>query len=67
MWKDGRNILSIEIIGCDSGDWTVVILNGDVYYSGHNIPISVWCNLIRNVGVTVLNKTISDDEMEEIS
>jgi len=57
---------TIELIGCESGDWYVLKVDGKVYCEGHDVPHHTWLALVCEIGnVTVRNKTISDEEMEK--
>lgn len=40
----------IRLITNESGDWEVLLLNGNVYEEGHDIPTYTWINLIRDLG-----------------
>ena len=59
--------MHIEHISNESGDWVVLKLNGEEFYSGHSIPDFVWMDLITKIAPNILTdaKEISDEEMEE--
>jgi len=54
----------IELITCDSGDWSVLKMNNVVEYEGHSISDFEWVELIRNLGFKVEEKEISNEDME---
>ena len=54
----------IELISCDSGDWEVLKVNGEVYNDGHSTPVHVWINLLSELGNAITTKTISDENMK---
>ena len=56
----------IELIICESGDWSVLRMNlGEDFHSeGHSIPDSTWINLIEKLGFKIDKKYISDEDME---
>ena len=54
---------TIRLIENESGDWKVLLLNGEVYEKGHDIPIHVWMNLIQDLGHKVSMDEVTDREM----
>lgn len=54
----------VEIFTNESGDWTIVKLNGEVFEEGHSIPTHRWLALIKEIGNEVSEKEISDEDME---
>jgi len=56
----------IELINCESGDWEVLRMNlGEDYkYEGHSIPDFAWIKILKKLGFTVIEKSISDEDME---
>jgi hypothetical protein len=54
----------IELIKCDSGDWSVLRVNSKEECSGHEIPDIVWLELLENIGYETVVKWISDEDME---
>ena len=56
---------NIEFVTCERGDWEVLKLNGEVFDAGHSIPPFKWIDLLRELGFTVEEKEISDEDMEE--
>lgn len=57
--------MKIEYISSSDGEWYVVKLDGEVYYSGHSVPDWVWLKLLsEQKGVKVLGKEISWEQME---
>ena len=57
----GNTICSITN---ESGDWEVLLLNGEIYYEGHSIPTFIWLNLITELGHVVNTRELADEEME---
>lgn len=55
---------TIKLFTNESGDWEVLLLNGEIYYEGHNIPTCTWLNLVRELGYVVNTRELTDDEME---
>lgn len=57
----------IELITCESGDWSALRINcgDDFNYEGHSIPDDVWIDLLKELGFEVERKWVSDEEMEE--
>ena len=57
----------IELITCESGDWSVLRVNfGENFeYQGHNIPDFKWVELLELLEYEVDCKEISDEDMEE--
>lgn len=56
---------TIELITNESGDWSVLKINGKVYYEGHSIPDDIWLKVINQLGAEISSMEISDDDMEE--
>lgn len=59
--------MHIEHIVNESGDWVVLKLDGEEFYSGHSIPDFVWMDLITKIAPNILTDEweISDKDMEE--
>lgn len=55
----------VDIIDCDSGDWTVIKVDGEILSEGHSISVWDVCDLIERLGHTVKRTNISDSDMEE--
>ena len=55
---------TIKLFTNESGDWEVLLLNGEIYYEGHNIPTFIWLELICELGYEVSTKDLTDEEME---
>ena len=55
---------TINLVTNESGDWEVLLLNGEIYYEGHNIPTFIWLNLVHELGHVVSTKDLTDEEME---
>lgn len=54
---------TIRLISNESGDWEVLLLNGEVYEEGHDIPTHTWMNLIHDLGHEVSIEDVTDEEM----
>ena len=54
--------MNIKITTCDSGDWTIVEINGEEVESGHSID---WVEFIKEFfNAHIVEECISDEEME---
>ncbi len=56
--------MKIELITCESGDWEVLKVDGEVRYEGHSIKIYECLELLEELGCDIFEKEISDDDME---
>ena len=56
----------VELLTCDSGDWNVLKLDGEVFASGHTIPVHEWLALLIHSGIDALETNLTDKEMEEL-
>lgn len=56
----------IELINSESGDWSVLKVNGDVYAEGHSISEDTWLDLLEEVNsnVSTATSTVTDEQME---
>lgn len=56
----------IELITCESGDWSILRVNNeeDFEASGHSISNFDWIELLNLLGFEVEVKEISDEDME---
>lgn len=54
----------VELITCESGDWVIIKLNGDIIEEGHSIPSTSWLRLLDKLNVSTSMKKISDEAME---
>lgn len=59
-----KDTKAIEIITCDSGDWEVIKIDGEVYYENHKIPTYIWIEILESLGAKVFESNISDENME---
>jgi len=59
------DVAKIEFTTCEGGEYEVLKFNGEEYDAGHIIPSSTWIDLLRELGFTVEEKEISDEDMEE--
>jgi hypothetical protein len=56
--------MKVRLISCESGDWDVLEVDGEVYHEGHSIPDSVWLQLVEMLGAETETEVISDEAME---
>ena len=56
--------MQIDLITCDSGDWDVLMVDGEIFYEAHEIPDDVWLELLEAFGVSNKEYCISDEDME---
>jgi hypothetical protein len=68
--KKKENIMrrepKIELISCESGEWQVLKLDGEMFAEGHSIRNEDWITLFSELfGVDIIEKEISDLDMEE--
>ena len=57
--------MKIKIVKNESNDWSVVLVDGRTYYSGHSIPNDVWMSLINDLTEIIIEEVeITDDDME---
>ena len=55
----------VKLTTCESGDWQILEINGQEFFSGHNIPSYNWLELLRkHFGCNIETECISDEEME---
>jgi len=54
----------IELIQCDEGDWSVLRLDIETTWEGHDIINHDWVELLDKLGFKVQQKWISDEDME---
>ncbi len=67
--KDQNFIVNIEYITCESGDWEILKVDDEYFFSGHNIPTHVWLYLLEglsNVNIVVKRTELTDEEMENL-
>ena len=58
--------MNIKITTCDSGDWTIIEIDGKEVASGHSISTYDWVEIVEEYfGINVAEECISDEEMEE--
>lgn len=55
----------VEIIDSECGDWSVLRVNGENYYSGHSIPSFIWQELLEKFGIFTTVQEITSKSMEE--
>ena len=57
--------MNIKITTCDSGDWTIIEIDGKEVASGHSISTYDWVEIVEEYfGINVTEECISDEEME---
>ena len=60
-------IMKIELITNESGDWEMAKIDGTAMYSGHRLYMDDYASILKDIGLDVEYKIISDEEMEEIA
>lgn len=55
---------TVELLTCPSGDWEILLVNGEYFTSGHAVCVHDWLNVMRLLGHDVVERTISDEKME---
>lgn len=55
----------VEVITNESHDWVIVRSEGKLLHEAHNISIIDFCWILRELGLVVCDKEISDKQMEE--
>lgn len=53
----------VNVTTNESGGWTTIYLNGEVYAEGHSISARTWLELIYELGNKVHYKEVPDDDM----
>lgn len=55
----------VKLIGCESGDWQILEVDGEKWASGHSILDTHWLGLLsEHFDAMIECKIISDEEME---
>lgn len=54
----------VELIDNVGGDYSVLIVDDEVFYEGSSIPDFAWVDLLKTLNVRVFQKTVSDKDME---
>lgn len=58
--------MKVELTTNESGDWSILEVNGEIVHSGHSVPDHIWLELISEYfKATVIETEISDEEMEK--
>ena len=58
--------VNITLTTSESGDWSILSVNGKEFASGHSITKHDWIDLIRYLGCNIEYVMLSDSEMERI-
>jgi hypothetical protein len=56
--------MKITLKSWSAGDWYELSVEGrpDLEHAGHSIPDFVWLELLRNLGVSVVEEEVSSDD-----
>jgi hypothetical protein len=54
----------IELITCDSGDWEVLRVDGEVFTENHRLSNLDWIRFLNRLGYQVKEVGILDEDME---
>ena len=57
---------TIELINCESHDWQILKVDGEVIMSDHTISEFYWLKLLEELGCIVKTTTVSNEEIEEM-
>lgn len=55
-------IIKVEIIEHSNGDWVIIKVNGEEYFSGHSIPTYVWLEILSLANIET---SISEEDEED--
>jgi hypothetical protein len=58
--------VNITLTTNESGDWSILSVNGKEFASGHIITKHDWIDLIRYIGCNIEYVMLSDEELERI-
>lgn len=56
----------IEFITCETGDWSILKVDGVIIAEGHTISTYDWLRLLRRYEPDIVEIELSDKEMEEL-
>lgn len=57
--------MRVKVITCESGDWTIVEVDGKEVANGHSISNHDWVDILNeDLGIEAIEECISDEEME---
>lgn len=56
-------IIKVEIIEHSNGDWVIIKVNGEEYFSGHSIPTFVWLKILSlaNIETSIVEEDVEED------
>ena len=55
-----------KLITCESGDYEILLEDGELYASGHSLGNNHWISILRSLGCEVEEVCVSDEEMESM-
>lgn len=60
-------IIKVEIIEHSNGDWVIIKVNGEEYFSGHSIPTFVWLKILSlaNIETSIVEEDDDEDADED--
>lgn len=62
--------IAVHLIHSESGDWSILVINGVMYHEGHNIDPGELLYLLMNTGSVIVEFeefTVADEIMENIT
>ena len=54
----------IELITCDSGDWEVLKIDGEIFAENHRLSSYDWVRFLNKLKCEIEEIEISDEDME---
>lgn len=55
----------VKVTMNESNDWVMVEYNGEIIHQGHSISNIDFCCILREIGINVKERVVSDEAMEE--
>ena len=55
-----------KLITCESGDYEILLEDGELYTSGHSLGNNPWISILRSLGCEVEEVCVSDEVMESM-
>ena len=59
--------MKIELLGCESGDWEVVRVDGEIMCSTHRVRFLDWERIFKKLGIDAVFDELTDEEMIELT
>ena len=54
----------IKLITCNSGDWEVLKIDGEIFAENHRLSSYDWVRFLNKLGYKIKEIEISDEDME---